>query len=209
MEFWESSFRDKHEMWGWTPADSTMTTLELFRKNKLKNILVPGFGYGRNAKVFADNGFKVTGIEISKTAIDLGRKYYGENITVYHGSVSSMPFDNKLYDGIYCYSLLHLLDIKDRTKLIEDCYAQLAPGGYMVFVTIAKTDGRYGKGEEISKDTFLTSHGISLFFYDRGSIQEDFGRYGLLEAQEVDEPLNKVEGQPSQRFWQIICKKES
>ena len=73
-----------HEMWGWTPADSTMTTLELFRKNKLKNILVPGFGYGRNAKVFADNSFKVTGIEISKTAIDLGRKYYDENITVYH-----------------------------------------------------------------------------------------------------------------------------
>ena len=120
-----------------------------------------------------------------------------------------MPFDNKLYDGIYCYSLLHLLDIKDRTKLIEDCYAQLNPGGYMVFVTIAKTDGRYGKGEEISKDTFLTSYGVSLFFYDWGSIQEDFGRYGLVEAQEVDEPLNKVEGQPSQRFWQIICKKES
>jgi len=57
--------------------------------------------------------------------------------------------------------------------------------------------------------SFLTSHGIFLFFYDRGSIQEDFGRYGLVEAQEVDEPLNKVEGQPSQRFWQIICKKES
>ncbi len=209
MEFWESSFRDKHEMWGWTPADSTMAALELFRKNKLKNILVPGFGYGRNAKVFADNGFKVTGIEISKTAIDLGRKHYGENVTVYHGSVSSMPFDNKLYDGIYCYALLHLLDIKDCAKLIKDCYAQLATGGYMVFVTIAKTDGRYGKGEEISKDTFLTSHGISLFFYDRDSIKEDFGRYGLLEAQEVDEPLNKVEGQPSQRFWQIICKKDT
>ena len=29
-EFWESSFRDKQEMWGMEPADSVVTTLELF-----------------------------------------------------------------------------------------------------------------------------------------------------------------------------------
>ena len=31
-EFWETSFRDKQEMWGWEPADSTIEALELFKK---------------------------------------------------------------------------------------------------------------------------------------------------------------------------------
>lgn len=75
-EFWESSFRDKQTMWGFEPADSAISSVELFQKNGLKKILIPGFGYGRNAKIFTDNGFDVTGIEISETAIDLAKRRY-------------------------------------------------------------------------------------------------------------------------------------
>jgi|GEM_PF-2813641 len=39
-EFWESSFRDKQEMWGWKPADSAIETVALFKKNSLNKILV-------------------------------------------------------------------------------------------------------------------------------------------------------------------------
>ncbi len=70
-EFWESSFRDKQEMWGFEPADCALTTLELFKEQGFTKILIPGFGYGRNASVFTENGFNVTGIEISETAIEL------------------------------------------------------------------------------------------------------------------------------------------
>ena len=72
-EFWETSFRDKQEMWGWEPADSAVETVELFKKHGLNKIITPWFGYGRNAKVFIDNGFKVTGIEISETAIGIAK----------------------------------------------------------------------------------------------------------------------------------------
>ena len=40
----------------------------ILNRDKVKDILIPGVGYGRNAKVFIDNGINVTGIEISKTA---------------------------------------------------------------------------------------------------------------------------------------------
>ena len=49
------------------PAKSTILTNDFFVKNKVKTILIPGIGYGRNAKTFRDNGMLVTGIEISKT----------------------------------------------------------------------------------------------------------------------------------------------
>jgi len=206
-EFWESSFRDKQEMWGWEPADSAITTLELFKKHELNKILIPGFGYGRNAKIFADNGFKVTGIEISETAIELAKKHFGDSIKVYPGSVNLMPFDQELYDGIFSYSLIHLLNVKERIKLIDDCYNQLRPNGYMVFVSISKNDFRYGQGKEIDKDTFEPWSGLTLFFYDSDSIKTDFGNYGLIDAKIINEPIKDSGDKPSQRFWYIICKK--
>jgi len=206
-EFWESSFRDKQEMWGFEPADSAIAIVDLFRKNGLTKILIPGFGYGRNAQLFNDNGFDVTGIEISETAIDLAKKNYGDHLKIYHGSVSAMPFDNEIYDGIFCYALIHLLSVKDRAKLIEDCYDQLRPDGYMVFIAISKSDIQYGDGNEISKDTFETRHGVTLFFYDSDSIKKEFGKFGLIESKEINEPAMNVDNKPSRKFWQITCKK--
>jgi SAM-dependent methyltransferase len=207
-EFWESSFRDKQEMWGLNPADSAIETLALFKKYGFHNILIPGFGYGRNARIFTDHGFTVTGIEISETAIDLAKKHFRDRIKVYHGSVVSMPFDQELYDGIFCFALIHLLSERERKKLIKDCYQQLRPNGYMVFVAISKMDVRFGEGKEISKDTFETRHGVTLFFYDPDSIKSEFGMYGLTDAKEIKEPIKSLGDKPSQRFWYIVCKKE-
>lgn len=206
-EFWESSFRDRQEMWGWEPADSALDALKLFKKHGLKNILIPGFGYGRNAGIFYEQGFKVTGIEISETAIELAKKHFGDRIKVYQGSVSSMPFENELYDGIFSYSLIHLLNDSDRKKLLEDCYNQLKPDGYMVFVTISKMDFRYKQGREVGKDTFEPRPGLTLYFYDSESIKSDFGNHGLTEAKIINEPAVDPGDKPSQRFWYIVCKK--
>lgn len=206
-EFWETSFRDKHIMWGFEPAESAIAALNLFRENRLNKILIPGFGYGRNAKIFADAGFEITGIEISETAIELAQKHYGDNVRVYHSSVTAMPFDHKVYDGIFCYALIHLLSEKERVKLIDDCYRQLKPDGYMVFVAISKNDAAYGEGEELSKDRFVTKHGVQLFFYDSDSVEREFGRYGIIESKEVDEPAKNMGNKVSQKIWLITCKK--
>ncbi len=115
-EFWEENFRENKTMWGFIPSDSAIMVKDFFLKNNVRNILIPGVGYGRNAKVFIDNGIKVTGIEISETAIKLAKEN-GINIKIYNGSVTDMPFDNELYDGIFCYALIHLLDEEARKNL--------------------------------------------------------------------------------------------
>lgn len=99
-EFWEASFIEKQTMWGFEPSDSAILTKDFFLENNVKDILVPGIGYGKNVKVFMDNGIDVTGIEISQTAIDLARQS-GLDMDIFHGTVTDMPFDNKLYEGIF------------------------------------------------------------------------------------------------------------
>ncbi|MDF2791109.1 MAG: class SAM-dependent methyltransferase [Neobacillus sp.] len=207
MEFWESSFIEKQTMWGFEPSDSAILTKDFFLEKNVKDILVPGIGYGRNAKIFIDNGINVTGIEVSKTAIDLARQN-GLDIPIFHGSVSDMPFDTKLYDGIFCYALLHLLNERDREKFIKDCYNQLKPNGYMIFTTVSKKAPMFGKGKQLDKDYFEIMEGVKMFFYDAGSVKRDFEKYGLVEFSEIDEPNKNMENKPSINFIMVKCKKE-
>lgn len=199
-EFWEETFKEKQEMWGFKPAKSAILTKDFFIEHKVKTVLIPGIGYGRNAQIFRDNGMTVTGIEISQTAIDLGQKYFGNDLTIYHGSVIEMPFDNNLYDGIFCYGLIYLLSKNKRAKLIKDCYNQLAQNGCMVFTVITKEAKTYGRGTFISKDRFQMFGGVQLFFYDRETIEEEFCKVGLFEIIEVEE---------SYPFYLIKCRKET
>lgn len=186
-EFWEQAFKDKQEMWGLEPAKSTILTKDFFVEHKVKNVLIPGVGYGRNAQIFIESGMTVTGIEISQTAIMMAQKHFGDELKVYHGSVTDMPFDEKLYDGIFCYGLIYLLDKDERAKLIQDCFNQLTEDGYMVFTAITKDAQTYGKGTQLSKDRFQMFGGVKIFFYDQQSIEEEFGNAGLFEVIEVTE----------------------
>lgn len=68
-EIWEETFKNKQEIWGQKPAKSTLLTKDFFVEQKIKSVLIPGIGYGRNAQPFIANGITVTGIEISQTAI--------------------------------------------------------------------------------------------------------------------------------------------
>lgn len=186
-EFWESNFIEKQEMWGFEPSNSAVVTKDFFVGKSVKNILIPGIGYGRNAKVFTDQGIAVTGIEISKTAIEMAEKHYGNTMTIYHGSVTDMPFDQVQYDGIFCYALIHLLDSAEREKLILDCYNQLSEDGRMVFTAISKEAHTYGKGKFVSKDRYEIHEGVKMFFYDRESIHAEFDQAGLVEITEIKE----------------------
>ncbi|KUO63140.1 MAG: methyltransferase [Gracilibacter sp. BRH_c7a] len=206
-EFWESSFIEKQTMWGFEPSDSAILTKDFFVEKKVKDILIPGIGYGRNAKIFCDNGIKVTGIEISQTAIDLARKN-GLDFTIYHGSVTDMPFDNKLYDGIFCYGLIHLLNNRERRKFVKDCYNQLKPNGYMIFTTVSKKASMFGRGKQLSRDRFETMKGVRIFFHDSDSVKKEFEKYGLIEFSEIDEPHKNMKDKPPEKFIIVKCKKE-
>jgi len=197
-EFWEKKFREKQEMWGFRPTISAIKAAEFFSGNRVKNVLIPGIGYGRNAQVFINKGLNVTGIEISETAIDLAVKNFGESLKIYHGSVKDMPFDSERYDGIFCHALIHLLDEAERAEFIKNCYDQLADNGYMVFTLISKAAPTYGQGERLSDDRYEQFGGVQMYFYDIMSIEMEFGKYGLIEIQPI------LENYP---FYLITCNK--
>lgn len=206
-EIWEEKFQQIGLLWSFEPAESAISTRDLFAKNGLQHILIPGVGYGRNAKVFTESGMKVTGIEISETAIRLAREN-GLDFPIYHGSVLRMPFDKVQYDGIFCYAVLHLFNQTDRRLFLSKCFNQLRVGGMMVFIVVSKNNKMYGHGKPVSVDRFKIPKGPTVFYYDAVSVEKEFSPYGLVEFSEIDEPVRHVENQEPMKFFRIVCRKK-
>ena len=206
-EFWEKSFVQKQAMWRFEASAIAILVADYFAENELKEILIPGIGYGRNAKPFIDKGMNVTGIEISKTAIGIARQNGLEN-KIYHGTVTDMPFDNKLYDGIASFALIHLLNEEERKKFINDCYNQLKPGGYMVFTAVSEKAPMYAKGKKLADNYYETDHGVKLFFYNDKSVEKEFKDYGLVDFIEMDDVhKDSPKDKPSINYLIIKCRK--
>lgn len=203
-EFWEAAFIEKQLMWGLEPTASARFARDYFERMGVENVLIPGIGYGRNAKAFLERGMSVTGIEISETAIALARSQLGLRIPIHHGSVANMPYDDVQYDGIFCYALIHLLDAEGREKLIRDCYRQLAPGGHMIFTLLSKQAPMYGQGTRIGDDWYERMPNLTLYFYGADSVEREFGPYGLVESFELDEPAPHGGSLP---FINVVCTK--
>jgi SAM-dependent methyltransferase len=205
-EFWETAFTKMQLAWGLEPTESACLAGDYFARAGVKDVLIPGIGYGRNAKPFLQRGMSVTGIEISETAIALARSQLGLEIPIVHGSVTDMPFDQRQYAGIFCYGLVYLLDAPGREKLIRDCYRQLSPGGHMIFTLISKKAPMYGQGPRLGEDWYERLPNLPMYFYDAESAKREFGPYGLLELSEIDEPSHAGASLP---FLNVICRRDA
>jgi SAM-dependent methyltransferase len=205
-EYWEYRFKNEGAMWKFEPSDSAITTLKLFKSERINNILIPGFGYGRNARLFVDNGFRVTGIEISASAIVLARDN-GLSCMIHHGSVTSMPFDRQKFDGVFCYATIHLLNKPERRKFLCACYDQLIKNGLMIFVVATTDNNLYGSGKYISRNRFEIAKGLKVYFYDSESVIKEFSDFGIIECNDIGEPVKFMDGQESVKLKYVVCRK--
>lgn len=201
-EFWEGAFSAKQLMWGLAPTLSASLASDTFARAGVESVLIPGIGYGRNARPFLERGMSVVGIEISDTAIHMARSKLGLTIPIVHGSVTDLPFDERKYGGIFCHGLVYLLDGAGRQKFIRDCYDQLEPGGLMIFTLISKKAPMYGQGPRLGDDWYERVPGLPMYFYDAASVERDFGSYGLVEASEIEEPAGDGAALP---FINVVC----
>ena len=100
-DYWENRFSKEGKIWGELPSKSALYCLELFKKEEIIRILIPGSGYGRHTKLFSDNGYQVVGIEISKAATELGKKF--DHITNFlNSSILKMVDFSDKFDAIFC-----------------------------------------------------------------------------------------------------------
>ncbi|MFX1427703.1 MAG: class I SAM-dependent methyltransferase [Promethearchaeota archaeon] len=201
--YWDNRYSKEGKIWGELPSQSALYCLELFKKYKIKNILIPGSGYGRHTKLFSNNGYHVMGIEISETAFEISKKF--DHLTNFlNSSVLEMEDFSEKFDAIFCFNTLHLFLKYDRLKFLNNCYNKLNPKGIVFFTAFSEKEDSIGKGKEKEKNTFESKPGRPTHYFTEVDLVEHFKDYTLIEQGLIEEQENHGERGPHTHYLRYI-----
>lgn len=111
--FWDNAYKSgKPEDTPWEMGKPNSYLVRLVEEGKIpgKRVLDTCSGLGTHAILLARNGYQVSGVEISPTAVararDRSRKA-GVNVNFINGAVQKFPFDDNYFDFIFDRGCLH------------------------------------------------------------------------------------------------------
>ena len=101
-----------------------------------RDLLEVGCGIGTDLVRFARGGARVTGVDLSATAIDLARRNFAlhdlvpDDLRVENAEV--LPFDSDRFDVVYAHGVVQYT--ADPARLVRECHRVLRPGGTAIFM---------------------------------------------------------------------------
>jgi SAM-dependent methyltransferase len=101
-----------------------------------QRLLEVGCGIGTDLVRFAHGGALVTGIDLSRTAIDLARRNFelhgvhAEDLQVANGE--DIPYGDDAFDVVYAHGVVQYT--RDASRLIRECHRVLKPGAQGIFM---------------------------------------------------------------------------
>ena len=124
-EFWNDIYSKGNPAWGKTPATVLGNFLVYFNG---QSVLDLGCGEGRNSLFLANMGYKVTGIDISETAINTAKKRKSTAKFLCMSLVEDEWPDEK-YDIILDFGLFHFIPYEYRVAYVKNVENHLNKGG--------------------------------------------------------------------------------
>jgi len=115
------------------------SVIDFFPRNG--NLIDLGAGLGQDSRYFSLNGFKVTSVDLSKTAIRIAKELAKKQNLKYKilklDLSNKLPFKDESFDIVYSHLALHYWDIVETKKLFSEIYRILKTGG--IFATLVNT----------------------------------------------------------------------
>jgi cyclopropane fatty-acyl-phospholipid synthase-like methyltransferase len=204
-EYWDKRYLAEGKIWGEKPSLTAVYALELFQKQGVEKLLVPGSGYGRNTRLFTASGMQVIGVEISFEACRLAMGYDPET-RVFNSSALDMSLIRGKYDGIYSFNVLHLFLGADRRTFIRQCVKKLKQNGLMFFTVFSEKEQTFGKGDEVEKNTFESKPGRPVHYFSEGDLRYHFRDFEITETGLMEDAENHGAG-PHTHILRYICVK--
>jgi len=207
-EHWERNFSSKPEMFGLEPSYSAKKALEVFKRNKIKNILELGAGLGRDTIFFAQNGIYVHAIDYSLSATNIIKKRSKENnleefIKVQNYDIrQKLNFDNQSFQACYSHMLFCMAftnqNLKDLNKEIGRI---LIKGGINIYTVRNQTDGDFKKGIHRGEDMY-EMNGFIVHYFSENKVKKLLEGFINLNIKNFDE------GNFPRKLFLVINKKK-
>lgn len=135
---WDTIFKEKGKFFE-QPHRDIPEYYKLLKENKAKRILDLGCGSGRHVVYFAQKGIEVFGIDISKTAIKMTKKWLEtKNLSaelLIHDISKKLPFEDDFFDAVISVQVIHHARIGTIKKVIREIERVLKKGG-LIFISV-------------------------------------------------------------------------
>ena len=131
-------------------------------RRPVETVLDLGCGSGRYTLFFAEQGFKVSAIDIAQSAVDMTRDWLsarGLTGDVRCASIEEIPFPDASFDALVSFGVLdHVLSPVAQEGL-KEIRRVVKPGG-LIHLNLRSTKAyHYGEGEQVEPGTFLIPDG--------------------------------------------------
>ncbi len=159
-DFWERSWkRDRdRDFLSYAKPYYRLTSpeIEFFREHHVRSVCDAGCGYGAYALALASNGFDVTALDVSQTAVEItGRVLarYGLKLAGHKtASVLDTGFPDGSFDAVVCFSVLDHMAVPDAETALQELTRITRPGGLLLLAFDTPDEGDLSREHTVLPD---------------------------------------------------------
>ncbi len=163
---WEQIF--KSQEWGKYPGEDIVRFVARnFYKSSVRSdvkLLEIGCGPGANIWFMAREGFNVTGVDGSETAIQKAKQRLDSEVPNWQGDLLvadmiNLPYENEQFDAILDIEASSTNSFENSQKIFIEAARVLKPGGLLYIRTFATGTWGDNSGEKLAHNTYVPGEG--------------------------------------------------
>lgn len=195
----------KSNSWNWNniednfwqePADDIYYILYRWKKEGYSQILDLGCGIGRHSILFSENGFSVTGYDLSESGLNklnLYAKDKGLQIKTVLGDIRYLPFVNEYFDCIIAYHSMYHTDTPGMECVIKEIERVMKKNGEIYASFISKNTYSYSAPEckKVDENVRLKKEEdgniLPHYFVDYKDIKLLLSNFEIIKVKQVED----------------------
>jgi ubiquinone/menaquinone biosynthesis C-methylase UbiE len=179
------------------------------KKHKVKRVLDLGCGAGRHCVLLASSGFEVIGMDISRNALEMARRWSQKerlkNIAFVCATMTNIPLNDCCLDAVMSVSVIHHALKKDTVKTVSEVHRILEKDGWFVANLASINDPRYGTGLMLEKSTFWILEGYEKKHF--GELHHFFTEVEVLRLLSLFSKMDVICLEDKPNYWKIVAVK--
>lgn len=174
---WENQYARSKRPWR-GPADHALEF------SAQETVLELGCGNGKALQPVLEAGCHCVAIDHSANALRacaLLRRAKGD-LELVKGDIGELPFADSRFERVLGIHILEHLLLQARRQAAREIARVMAPDARLNVIVFGRNDMRYGKGEEVEKDTFRRGDGIIYHYFDEQELISLFAELAPLDV---------------------------
>jgi SAM-dependent methyltransferase len=210
--FWDRRYADAL-IYGTEPTSVACQLVQVFRAHGVQSILEAGCGSGRDALLYAREGFAVTGTEISRNALRWAReraRIEGLQLTLLWDDLAETRLKAGSFDAAVAIHVIHLQPAPVRRTMVNQLWRLTRDGGLIAMANYSTHEAGFATWDSYPEpNTRVDSKGKVVHFFDESDLHALLppDRFDLLTLQEVDLAEVPDSGPVTHREWLTIARK--